>query len=402
MATNLVLGTLRWQLLLDARFRPLLNRPTQALPPEIEIALRLGSFQLLLLDRIPPHAAIGESVELAKRSSAPFAPGMVNAVLRRVAAQPRPAEPLHPANAAALAEATAHPRWLVERWVLLYGLERATSVCRFDQAPAPLAVRLGNAHQAEELAAEGIELAPGEFLTAARRVLKGDVTASRAYRERRVRVQDEGSQLVAELAGHGRRILDACAAPGGKAAILAERNPATEITALDRSRRRLDAMRARFGTRFHYSAADAATQRFHPDFDLVLCDVPCSGTGTLARNPEIRHLLRPEDLPRQQTRQIAILRNALAALEPCGRLLYSTCSLEPEENEAVVEAALAGRAEYALHSLQPELDRLVNEGAMTAAAAGRLRETALVRGMLRILPGMHASDGFFAALVVRS
>src|SRR5882757_3804893 len=160
-----------------------------------------------------------------------------------------------------------------------------------------------------------------------------------------MRIQDEGSQLIAELAGGGSRILDCCAAPGGKTAILAENNPQAEITACDISESRLNAMRRSFArepltSNVHCALADATDLPFRHDFDLILCDAPCSGTGTLARNPEIKLRLAASDLERQQERQIAILRSAYRVLAPGGRLVYSTCSLELEENRIVIEALL--------------------------------------------------------------
>lgn len=401
LATNLVMGALRWQRLLDARVAAFISHPENKLPISVTIALRLGAFQLLFLDRIPAHAAIGESVELAKQAENRFIAGMVNAILRKVAATPRPD------SLSSDAALLAHPLWQVERWRRFYGPDAAAAICRFDQQPAPVSIRVADDAAEEALLRGGIELAPGEFLTRARRVLRGDVTATEAYRCGRVRIQDEGSQLVAELAGHGERILDVCAAPGGKTAVLAERNSNAAIKAIDASERRLSAMRRLLrdmpgGECIRYEAADVTKQNLQPEFDLILCDVPCSGTGTMARNPEIRHRIAPEELPRQQARQVAILNASLAGLAPGGRLLYSTCSLEPEENEAVIEACLRSKNDYSVAPLEPELDILVQEKAISQQTAASLRNHALLNGNLRTLPGVQACDGFFAALVVRS
>ncbi|MBV8631902.1 MAG: hypothetical protein JOZ83_13310, partial [Silvibacterium sp.] len=216
---------------------------------------------------------------------------MVNAVLRKVSKLSRPSEYPQLKSAAEIAEAFAHPLWLVERWARLYSSSTAAAICRFDQQPASISIRLLDPNAERDLAQEGIQLAPGEFLTAARRVLSGDVVRSKPFRDRRIRVQDEGSQLVAELAGLGTLILDTCAAPGGKTAILAERNPESSITAWDISKRRLDAMQHEFlpaAERITCDVRDAATAQLQPKYDLILCDVPCTGTGTIARNPEIR------------------------------------------------------------------------------------------------------------------
>ena len=416
LCTNLVMGTLRWQIALDAQVARLLSRPDVKLDAGVRVALRLGAFQLLHLDRIPAHAAISESVEIAKFGGEGFAAGMVNAILRKIARAARPAVPAHFRNAAELAAAYAHPAWMVERWARFYGMARAQQICRYNQEPPPTTVRLvgfsnlsgDSADELEQaLRLEGIELAPAAFLTRARRVLHGDVTTTGAYREGRVRIQDEGSQLVAELAGRGDRILDCCAAPGGKTAILAERNPAASLLACDVSARRLEHMKRLLESqtgpsrgRIGYEVADASHLQRDAEFDLVLCDVPCSGTGTLARNPEIRHRMGPESLPRQQHRQIEILRSAMCTVAPNGRLIYATCSLEPEENEAVVDACLEGA--FGFRRVPFDLAPLVGQGILRADVADALRETAFDRGYLRTLPGVHPCDGFFAALLLRS
>jgi 16S rRNA (cytosine967-C5)-methyltransferase len=399
LCTNLVMGTLRWQIALDGRINALLARPDTRLDDEVRIALRLGAFQMLYLDRIPNHAAVMDSVELVKQSGRNFASGMVNALLRKIAVAPEVELPASFASAAELALAYAHPDWMVERWALLYGMEKAAAICRFDQEQPPTCVRLVNESAEADLVAEGVELASGAFLSKARRVVRGDVTATVTYRNGGVRIQDEGSQLVAELAGSGENVLDCCAAPGGKTAILAERNPKSALLACDVSRRRLDEMRGLLrsvrGARISYEACDAAKLSYDKIFDLILCDVPCSGTGTIARNPEIRHRLVPAEFSRQHSRQVAILLSAMRALKPGGRLIYSSCSLEPEENESVIQDCLSGRPEYSEVDLSERVAALVAEGALVAG------DRLLQNGRLRTLPGVQPYDGFFAAMITR-
>jgi 16S rRNA (cytosine967-C5)-methyltransferase len=401
LCTALVMGTLRWQIALDLRVNPLLARPDARLDDEVRIALRLAVFQMLHLDRIPSHAAVMDSVELVKHSGQGFASGMVNAILRKIAVAPAVELPESFTDGAELAAAYAHPAWMVERWALRYGLEKATAICKFDQQQPPTTVRLVADNAEGALAAEGIELAPGAFLAKARRVLRGDVTSTAAYKNGAIRIQDEGSQLVAELAGQGANILDCCAAPGGKAAILAERNPKAAILVCDVSRRRLDEMRGLLrnvrGARISYQTVDAAKLAYERQFDLVLCDVPCSGTGTIARNPEIRHRLEPAEFPRQHSRQVAILLAALRSLKPAGRLVYASCSLEPEENESVIQDCLSGRPEFREAGLDSQIQTLIEAGSLAEGAA----ETLLEKGRLRTLPGIHACDGFFAAMIER-
>jgi 16S rRNA (cytosine967-C5)-methyltransferase len=242
-------------------------------------------------------------------------------------------------------------------------------------------------------------LPPGIFLTRARR-LDGGLVPENA------RIQDEGSQLVAELAGRGSRILDCCAAPGGKTAILAENNPEAEITAVDISRSRLDGMRRSFArqpltARIQCVLADATDLHFRDDFDLILVDAPCSGTGTLARNPEIKLRLAVSDLQRQQERQMAILRSAYRMLAPGGRLVYSTCSLEPEENSAVIERFLEAELSAHLLDIGERLKAMRDEGCLHPGGAELLRESALRGSYLQTLPGLVPCDGFFAAVLTR-
>jgi 16S rRNA (cytosine967-C5)-methyltransferase len=443
LATALVLGVLRWQIQLDHQIRALLARPNAKLDTEVLIALRMGAFQLLHLDRIPARAAIDESVEQARQAGHSFASGMVNAVLRKLAKAPRAANNLdlargvdteggggfNPRNqpiisAGALApekscsdETEAHPAceaypiWMVERWINFYGLDAARAICIHGQSQPALTLRLATPAVEAELRAAGIALEPGELLIAARTVLSGDVTTTEAFRDGRLRLQDEGSQLVAELAGcvaslnqNDKKILDACAAPGGKTLILAERNPEARIVAMESSAPRLEQLQKRLAShaaRIECRLADATVLTEDSVFDLVLADVPCSGTGTLGRNPEIRHRLRPGDLARQSDRQREILTAAVRALRPGGRAVYSTCSLEPEENEQVVAAVLAATPNARLVSLEARIEALLAEGIITQQGAERLRACLTPKGALRLLPGAFHTDGFFIALVER-
>lgn len=368
LVTALVLGVLRWQLALDARVRDLLQRPDQRLADAVLIALRLGIFQLLHMDRIPAHAALNESVELCRASGHAHAAGMVNAILRRIASGPRVGRRIYE-SPAAFAERLGHPLWLVERWVGAYGREAALTICEADQKEPGEPVLFA--------AEEGVALPQ----------------------------MDDGSRLVAELAAaavpEARRVWDACAAPGGKTLILAHRLRGVEILATDVSSQRLVRMRSRLGE-YGYAAnvrcevADAADLAADAGvFDLILCDVPCSGTGTLARNPEIRHRLAPADMQRHAARQRKILRGALKRLAPGGRLLYSTCSLEAEECEQVVQS-VGGEMPIRTLPIEAILKQL--------AAGGIVREPleGVVCGdFLRTLPGVHPGDGFFAALLTR-
>jgi 16S rRNA (cytosine967-C5)-methyltransferase len=407
LATALVLGVLRWQIRLDHQLQVLLKRPHAKLDREVLIALRMGAFQLLHMDRIPARAVISESVELAKQAGHRFASGMVNAVLRKLGTT---SFDFSEGSAAELALSQAHPAWMVERWAGFYGLETARGLCRHGQSQPVLTVRITSAADEAELAEAGIVLEAGELLTAARAVVSGDVTATQAFLEGRIRVQDEGSQLVAELAGanlcqKAKNIVDCCAAPGGKTLILAERNPQARILACESSAPRFEQLRSRLAghaDQVECRLADAAALTEDAVFDLALADVPCSGTGTLGRNPEIRHRLKHDDLPRQAERQRAILAAALRAVRPGGRVVYSTCSLEPEENEQVIATVLAETPNVRPLPLTTPIEFLLKEGILTAPCAERLRGCLTPEGALRLLPGSFRTDGFFFALIERT
>ncbi|MGD0600792.1 MAG: 16S rRNA (cytosine(967)-C(5))-methyltransferase RsmB [Terriglobales bacterium] len=414
LATELVMGVLRWQSLLDRRLGAASSQQLERLDGEVLAALRLGAYQLQFLSRVPARAAIFESVELVKaarkRSAAPF----VNAVLRKIAgagAEDIFAEIGKSHDSMTLAQNAAHPPWLVARWSEHYGLEATRQICIQDQTVPGTTIhihddeaRVDQVNQISrtdaELAAAGVQLSPGRLLSAARRVLSGDVTGTRAYLEGRISIQDEASQLVALLVGRGEEILDCCAAPGSKTALIARRNPRAKVLATE-----LHLHRARLLQNLNrlpnvqVVAADARHLPFSPSFtfDRILADVPCSGTGTLAGNPEIKWRLKVEDLHDLQLRQLAILKSALAQLAIGGRLVYSTCSLEHEENEAVVEAALEGTAEFKVADLKGELEQLRQCGEMCWEDIASL----LAGPYLKTIPGVHPCDGFFAALIER-
>jgi 16S rRNA (cytosine967-C5)-methyltransferase len=370
----LVMGVLRWQLALEAELLPLLARPDTALPGAVATSLRLGAFQLRHMDRIPAHAALNESVELVRKAGQPQAAGMVNAVLRKIAAALKaPSRKPIGESLAAMSARLGHPEWLAARWSAAFGRKAAEAICEYDLCE-PQAGKL--------FATEGPAL-------------------------------DNGSRLVAELAAaatpHATRVWDTCAAPGGKTIVLAERLPGASVLATDISAKRLERMKTRVGRdapgRIRTLVADAA----HPPtelglFDLILCDAPCSGTGTLARNPEIKVRLEPGDLERQSSRQLAILTAALDHLAPGGSLLYSTCSLEKEENETVVAEALRSIGGVALSvslmDMMPALKAVLASGSIAATA--EVAQSWVLNGCLRTLPGVNfTGDGFFAALFTR-
>jgi 16S rRNA (cytosine967-C5)-methyltransferase len=406
LATELVMGVLRWRSRLDDEIATASSQPLSKLDTEILIALRLALYQLLLLDRIPQRAALHESVELVKRARKRSAAPFVNAVLRKLSAVPQNKDVAAQNDTASpeiLARSFAHPQWLVERWARAYGFSATLHICQYDQAIPTTAIRLRMPAAEQQLEQAGITLIPGSLLAAARRVQAGDITKTQAFRTGQIVIQDEASQLVATLLGHGSNILDCCAAPGGKTLAIADHNPASAITAVELHPHRTRLLQ-KLVLASHSSAqiqivnADAQHLPTSLPFDRVLADVPCSGTGTLARNPEIKWRLTFDDLAELHERQVAILRSALTQVAPGGRLIYSTCSLEKEENENVIEQALAKNHSFRLLDCRIELEHLKATGALTwpdpaSLTCGRY---------FRTIPGVHPCDGFFAAILEKS
>lgn len=396
LATEIVMGTLRWQARLDQGIGAVAKEPLPKLDKEVLIALRMGAYQIGWL-RVPARAAVNESVDLVKRARFRYSAPFVNAVLRKVAAKPELLEPtLSPGPKTVLDRAAlySHPLWLVERWASTYGMEAAEKICSYGQQVPPTAIHISDETTAAEVSGEGVKLAPGSLLGGARQVVQGDITQTKAFAAGRVAIQDEASQLVALLVGRGERLLDCCAAPGGKTAILAARNPTARVIASELHPQRAALMKQRLSPAGNVTvvASDAANVQ-ERDFDRVLADVPCSGTGTLARNPEIKWRLTAGDLADLQARQVRILNAALDRLRPGGRAVYSTCSLEPEENESVVDEVMRARNDV---SAIPAIEALADVEDLSIPA-----ET-LVRGpYLRTLPGVHPCDGFFAAILAR-
>ena len=409
LATELVMGVLRWRSLLDSQIAEISAQPLSKLDLEILTALRLAVYQLGWLSRVPARAAINESVELVKRARKRSAAPFVNAVLRKLAASDIGHQPsqssLNGSSAEGLAANSAHPLWLVERWTHAFGFDSARRICEYDQSIPTTAIRIRHPEAEAQLKAEGFELDPGALLSSARRVLRGDITKSAAFQAGSFVIQDEASQLVAALVGRGANILDCCAAPGGKTLAIADRNSIASIAAVD-----LHPHRARLLQKLLHGndpavepqtgnikvvAADARNLPFVTKFNRILADVPCSGTGTLARNPEIKWRLMPEDLIDLQSRQIAILRSAMTQVTEGGRLIYSTCSLEREENEDVVELSMSQDSSFRVIDCSDELKQLQRAGELIWPDL-----SSLTRGpYLRTLPGLHPCDGFFAAIL---
>jgi 16S rRNA (cytosine967-C5)-methyltransferase len=418
LLTELVMGVLRWRSRLDDEIATASSQPLHKLDLEILIALRIALYQFRWLDRVPQRAALHESVELVKRARKRSAAPFVNAVLRKLSLSaeqsksnfPEAAQLLSGEQPETLARLFAHPEWMVERWVREYGFAAAQEICKYDQTAPVTSVRLRKPSAAargieEKSLREGIKWNLGSLLASARRVDAGDITKTQGFREGHIVIQDEGSQLVAAIAGNNlepsARILDCCAAPGGKTLAIADHNLQAEIIAMELHPHRARLLqsllnRTSNSTKIHVVAADARTLPISMMlFDRVLADVPCSGTGTLARNPEIKWRISLQDIGDLQSRQIAILQSAMRQVAAAGRVIYSTCSLEREENEGAVEKALSEDDSFRVIDCRVELKRI--------KAAGELlwpNIESLTRGpYLRTIPGVHPCDGFFAAIL---
>jgi 16S rRNA (cytosine967-C5)-methyltransferase len=394
LVTELVLGVLRWRGVIDKHIAEHSTQTLGKLDLEVLTAIRLGAYQLLFLDRIPTHAAVNESVELVKQARKRSAAGMVNAVLRKID------NGSHDRNDA------SHPQWLVERWTRTYGSDIVRRICDHDNTAPKQTVHISvdqfNVEAAvpislsDELRADGIRLEPGNLLATASTVTSGDITHTKVFRKRGLIIQEEASQLVALLVGIGNAILDCCAAPGGKTRIIAERNSDSIVVAMELHPHRAALLKKLVANdNVRVIAADVRRLPVDKKFDRVLVDAPCSGTGTLARNPEIKWRLKAEDIFRLQGYQLEILSAAMSHVASHGRVIYSTCSLEPEENEEVVEKTRAANPDFRLMDCRSELQRLRENRELNIDNIDSL----LSGPYLRTIPGVHASDGFFAAIL---
>jgi 16S rRNA (cytosine967-C5)-methyltransferase len=417
LATEITLGVLRWQRLLDTLLARHTKKPIQRLDVEVAVALRVGLYQLRFLQRIPAHAAVSESVELVKAAKKTSASTVVNAVLRRCADEAKvPAETLLAAaqrdasRATWLAVVHSHPTWMVERWLAQYGEPQTVAILEANnRAPRVSCHAIDDARRDEivrGLERDGLRVEPGTLLRDAFSVSGGSVSRSEAFKSGALSIQDEASQTIPLLLGTraGERVLDLCCAPGGKTAILSHAADANGIViASDIHAHRIRATReqlARVGARnVRLLQLDAAKPLpFVEAFDRILVDAPCSGTGTLARHPEIRWRLTLDTFASLKPVQASLLHFAADSLKAGGRLVYSTCSIEREENEAVVAAALAGNPR--LRRVAAAEPAATLEGKLaTGVEAASLFDS---DGQFHVLPGQHGTDGFFAAVLERA
>ncbi|MGQ0548053.1 MAG: 16S rRNA (cytosine(967)-C(5))-methyltransferase RsmB [Armatimonadota bacterium] len=405
LATEITLGVLRQRGRVDHALTPLLGRPLAALPAAIRTILRIGAYQLLMLDRIPPAAAVSEATALAKAHGHAGTAALVNAVLRRLAAEgppPLPDPAVDPVAYAAIAH--SHPPWLVARWAARFGEEEATALAAANTRPAPSSVRANTllvtpTDLIEEFRARGVSAEPG-IVTEAVRVHGSLVARLPLLEQGRFAIQDEGAMLVSHAVAPsaGQVVIDACAAPGGKTTHLAAllRNEG-QVLAFDVHQRKVDALAQRCAamgaTCVEIRQLDARElgRGFPESADAVLVDAPCSGLGTIRRRPEIKWRVTEDALCRHGEAQQSIIAGAAGAVRPGGVLVYSVCSLEPEEGPEVVRAFLDGHHTFEPAPLPETFPREVAGSPVEAHA----------RGEVFLLPHRHNTDGFYIARLRR-
>lgn len=399
----LVKTTLRYAIRLDHVLARHVTGGLARLDPPVRAALRIGAAQLLLMDRVPAHAAVAETVQ-ALKGEAPRGAALVNAVLRRVAqAEGRPGRVDLPAGArphARLAIETSHPLWLVERWVRLLGEEAAAAALRADNADSPIDLlcdpRSGSREEVRErLRRDGVVAEPSDLAPLALTVESGEAARHTLVTSGALAVVDAAAQGLVELLPRSDVAVDLAASPGGKTRTILARGKARRVVALERhpSRAARLAANLRSAGRRHEAwvvLADATRPPLRRGvFSSVLLDAPCSGTGTLRKNPEIRLRLSPDDLAPFGAVQRRLAAAALELLAPGGTVVYVTCSLEPEENEEVRSAARARAAD------------VLAVGAEKLSLPDAMRPFAGKDGLVRVPPG-RTNDGFSAFVLRRA
>ena len=402
LLTELVYGVLRMRGHLDWLIRKLFRGPFTSLDREVKNIVRTSLYQLIYTNRIPIFAVVDEAVKLAKVRR-PASAGLVNAILRNyirtrdeLIYPTREDDPL-----AYIAVVHSHPEWLVKQWLQRYGIEETIAFCAANNEIPAIVLRTNKLKAAREkvreaLREEGVETAPTTFSPYGLVVKKhgANLRETDSYKKGHIQMQDEASQLIPLLLspGRGEHVLDACAGAGIKATQLAElMGNVGKIVALDINEKKLASLQALTGrlgieiveTRVG-DAADLGVS-CHESFDKILVDAPCSGLGTLGRNPEIKWRVKASDINGYSLIQKKILHGAAQCLKEGGRLVYSVCTITPEENEAVIEDFLSLHPQFHLAPLPDSIDLSMRDE----------------RGFFRTSPVRHGTDGFFGAILVK-
>ncbi len=391
---TLTLGVLRNQIYLDRLIEKITAKKGNKFDLAVLLALRIGLYQLLFLDKIPAHAAINESVNLVQKAKKTSAKNMVNAVLRRATREKIELE--FADEIEKIAVETSHPRWLFERWIRQFGFEAAEKLAVANNETPELVFRLtakSDAKTVETLRKIGLEIKESEIVAGAWKVFGSNEILRLYADEGKIYFQDEASQLVAQAVAlkAGESFLDVCAAPGSKITQIQDSNfRIQELTiAGDYFEHRIRILQANCRKQATDSInivrydAENALPFADESFDVVLVDAPCSGTGTIRHNPEIRYFLSEKDFADLSAKQLKILQTASEVLKKNGRLVYSTCSLENEENEGVMEKFLASNKNFT--KVTPKVTNifLTNEG------------------FARTFPPRDKTDGFFIAEMIK-
>ena len=417
LAQNLTYGVLRWKGRLDWVLDRYVKGGLTSLPVPIRNALRLGLYQIDYLDRIPPRAAVNESVELAKEFGHRGTAGLVNAVLRNILTSLRPDYPdMRKDPVGHISVVYSHPKVLVERWIARYGVEMTVVFCEYNNEVPRLVARTNGLSAttpalARALKSEGRETRPGRYFDECLEILTGgDVSGLDCFKTGMMQIQDESTLLAVRLLDPrpGEDIIDMCAAPGGKTTYIAERMLGEgTIKAFEISEPRAAKLASnieRLSIKSCDIIRDDAIAEADGTADGVLVDAPCTGTGTLGRRAdsrwrfdldarervrsdieELKRMHPRQIFARQVERQLRFLLKAATLVDAGGRIVYSTCSMEPEENEQVVTRFLNKRPDFALEDAADFVPPMFVDG-----------------GFVRVLPHKHAIDGAFAARLVRS
>jgi 16S rRNA (cytosine967-C5)-methyltransferase len=408
LTTDLVTGTLRWQRQLDFLIEHFSKRPLTRLDFDVLQILRLAVYQLIHLDRVPAAAAVNDAVAMTRRARKTSAAGLVNAVLRAISRNahrlPLPPRPPDGDPRPYLEVSLSHPGWLADRWLDRYGFDAAETWERFNNTAAPLMLRVNRLKTDREsltraLAEHGVGVEPARYAPDGLAVTSGNPLRTPLAGTGQFVLQDEASQLVALLGAPepGMKVLDACASPGGKTtALAAMAEDRAEIVASDVRNARVqllrDTVNASGARSIRVVQADLeAGLPFGPAFDLVFVDAPCSGLGTVRRDPDIRWRRVEADLLPLADAQLKMIRHAANAVRTGGRMVYATCSSEPEENDRVVDALLSADSRFTRVNLRAE------QPAYFEALEPVLDET----GALRTLPHQHGLEAFYGSVLRR-
>ncbi|WP_050181497.1 16S rRNA (cytosine(967)-C(5))-methyltransferase RsmB [Domibacillus robiginosus] len=388
LLTEITYGTIQRKMTLDFYLAPFLKKKPERW---VNNLLRLSLYQMVYLDKVPERAVIHEAVELAKKRGHKGISGMVNGVLRSIQREGIPDTASVKDDAERISIETSHPLWLVKRWIKAYGKEKTETMCQHNLTAPEQTVRVNSMKMTrneavQALAEEGFEAEPSDISPYAVRILKGNAARSNLFKSGAISIQDESSMLVAPVVGvkPGQRVLDMCSAPGGKTAHLAEQmNGEGRIDALDIHAHKLKLVAQNADrlalSNIHVQKQDArkAGELFEEEtFDAILVDAPCSGLGVIRRKPDLKYAKTEQDLDNLQRIQLAILDAAVPLLKEDGVLVYSTCTVDREENEGTVNAFLKAHPEFEPAPLEHiSIEREAN--------------------MVQVFPDDFGGDGFF-------